>query len=100
MLLHLDTNQVQTERFKAQINASEPLKKQLWQQTIKVKIANQAKVLEISNKEGAEALTYLSKKVLSGDTDNREAVAAAYYWKHIFDFKREKYRGSDSMNRI
>lgn len=93
MLLHLDTNQVQTERFKAQINASEPLKKQLWQQTIKQKIINQAKVLELSHKEGTEALTYLSKQVLSGDTTNQEAQAARRYWSKLFDekFTRERY---------
>jgi CRISPR-associated protein Cas1 len=93
MLLHLDTNQVQTERFKAQINASEPLKKQLWQQTIKHKIINQAAVLALSDKEGAEALTYLSKQVLSGDTSNQEAQAARRYWSKLFEesFTRERY---------
>jgi CRISP-associated protein Cas1 len=93
MLLHLDTNQVQTERFKAQINASEPLKKQLWQQTIKTKINNQAETLNRTNKEGAEALQYLSKQVLSGDTTNQEAQAARRYWSKLFgnDFTRERY---------
>jgi CRISPR-associated protein Cas1 len=93
MLLHLDTNQVQTERFKAQINASEPLKKQLWQQTIKQKINNQAAVLDKTQKEGAEALQYLSKQVMSGDTTNQEAQAARRYWSKLFDesFTRERY---------
>ena len=38
-------------------------------------------------------MDYYASKVLSGDTDNREAVAASYYWKHIFDFnfKRDRY---------
>jgi CRISPR-associated protein Cas1 len=93
MLLHLDTNQVQTERFKAQINASEPLKKQLWQQTIKQKIINQATALQVCNKEGTEALLYLSKQVLSGDATNQEAQAARRYWSKLFEekFTRERY---------
>src|SRR5690606_30443462 len=49
MLFHLDTNYVQTERFKAQLNASEVLKKQLWKQPIECKIENQARLLEYAD---------------------------------------------------
>jgi len=93
MLLHLDTHQVQTERFRAQVNASEPLKKQLWQQTIKAKINNQATALHITKKEGEDALRYLSKQVLSGDSTNQEAQAARRYWSKLLgkDFTRERY---------
>jgi CRISPR-associated protein Cas1 len=66
MLLHLDTHQVQTERFKHQVNASEPLKKQLWQQTIKQKIINQGDLLSMQQKD-AEALYYKARQVRSGD---------------------------------
>ncbi len=92
MLMHLDTNQVQTERFKHQINASEPLKKQLWQQTIKAKLNNQAAVLDLYDREG-NALRYLSKQVQSGDVTNQEAQGARRYWSQLFDadFKRERY---------
>ena len=45
LLLNLDGNSLQSQRFKAQLEATEPLKKQLWQQTIKAKITNQALVL-------------------------------------------------------
>lgn len=58
MLLHLDSNQVQSARFCAQINASEPLKKQLWQQTIKAKINNQAMALKLNNRDGVQAYTF------------------------------------------
>ncbi len=92
MLLNLDSHYIQQQVFKNQINASEPLKKQLWQQIIKAKIENQAMHLSINNKSNTP-LEFYASKVLSGDTDNREAVAAAYYWKHLFDFdfKRERY---------
>ena len=41
LLLPLSGNTTQNERFRHQIEASLPLKKQLWQQTIKAKIENQ-----------------------------------------------------------
>lgn len=93
MLLHLDTNQVQTERFKAQINASEPIKKQLWQQTVKAKIINQADLLDKKNTDGSAALQHLSRHVLSGDASNQEAQAARRYWSKLFgkNFTRERY---------
>ena len=75
LLLPLSGNTLQQERFAAQVNAGLPLKKQLWQQTIKAKIGNQAGVLESLEKEG-EALRYLAKQVRSGDVDNHEAQAA------------------------
>jgi CRISP-associated protein Cas1 len=92
MLLNIESHHLQQEHFKNQINASEPLKKQLWQQIIKAKILNQSIVLEKLN-INTNPLKYYATKVLSGDSDNREAVAASYYWKHLFDFdfKRERY---------
>jgi len=92
MLLNLESHHLQHKHFQNQINASEPLKKQLWQQVIKTKITNQAFVLEKLD-INSSPLKYYASKVLSGDSDNREAVAAAYYWKHLFDFdfKRERY---------
>jgi CRISPR-associated protein Cas1 len=90
MLLNLESHHIQQELFRNKFNASEPLKKQLWQQTIKTKIENQSELLKRLGKYKAP-LNYYASKVLSGDTDNREGVAAAYYWKHLFDFKRQRY---------
>jgi CRISPR-associated protein Cas1 len=91
MLLNLDNHHIQQRHFENQINASEPLKKQLWQQVVKHKISNQAQLLNQIGKNNSP-LDYYASKVLSGDSDNREAVSAAYYWKNIFDFdfKRER----------
>lgn len=83
MFLCLEGNTVQSERFRSQIEASEPLKKQLWQQTITAKIRNQARVLE---KWDGDA-TYLynqSKTVKSGDSENAEAKSSYYYWQRLF----------------
>jgi len=91
LLLNLDGNTLQSEKFNAQIKASFPLKKQLWQQTITAKIKNQAALLEEREVPVRNMKTW-AKKVRSGDPDNYEARAAAYFWDNIFinipDFKR------------
>lgn len=83
-------NSVQNERFRQQLNASEPLKKQMWQQTIVSKILGQAYVLEQENVIASNMRAW-AKEVRSGDTDNMEGRAAAYYWRSVFhnpDFTR------------
>jgi len=92
MLLNLNSHHIQQEIFKYQIEASKPLKKQLWQQTVVEKIRNQGLLLKtITGSENK--FEYLTSKVLSGDTSNMEGVAAAFYWKSFFsiDFKRERF---------
>ncbi len=92
MLLNLNNHHIQQELFSCQIKSSVPLKKQLWQQTVKAKIKNQAHLLKLQNKP-YKVLDYYESKVLSGDTENMEGVAASFYWKNIFNFsfKRERY---------
>ncbi len=96
LMLNLDGHTLQSARFKAQIEATEPLKKQLWQQTIKAKIHNQALLLASQGIETGNMKRW-EDDVKSGDSDNHEARAAAYYWKNIFinhaniqDFVRER----------
>lgn len=93
MFLNLDGSSLQSMKFKAQINASEPLKKQLWQQTVVAKILNQAMVLQVERREHAFLLE-LAKNVKSGDSGNTEATAATFYWKSVFPdflkFKRDR----------
>ena len=91
LMLPLDGNTLQSERFQEQINASEPLKKQMWQQTIIAKILGQAHILDEQGIECHNMLKW-AKDVRSGDIDNMEARAAAYYWRNMFDkdnFTRE-----------
>lgn len=73
----------QTERIREQLNASIPLKKNLWQQTVVAKIENQAGHLEFRG-ENAKKLRRWSKEVRSGDNLNHEAVAAAHYFQKLF----------------
>lgn len=72
-----------TERLRLQLEMSEPLKKNLWQQTVQAKIQNQALHLE-HNEQNALKLRRWIKEVKSGDGENHEAYAAAYYFQHIF----------------
>ncbi|APQ17684.1 type II CRISPR-associated endonuclease Cas1 [Maribacter hydrothermalis] len=74
----------QTERMRHQLNASLPLKKQLWQQTVTAKIENQANHL-LHRKKNALKLKRWAKEVKSGDNENHEAYAAAYYFQNLFD---------------
>jgi CRISPR-associated protein Cas1 len=95
LMLPLSVNTLQQERFSDQINASEPLKKQLWQQTIKAKIKNQAAMMEIAG-FNAQTMRIWSNEVTSGDSLNHEARAAALYWKNLFiPFISEFIRGRE-----
>ena len=84
LLLPLCGNTTQNERFRSQLEASLPLRKQLWQQTIKQKILNQEHVLRINTAQETNCMRVWSNDVRSGDPDNLEARAAAHYWKNVF----------------
>lgn len=94
MMLNLDGHTLQSQKFQAQVDATAPLKKQLWQQTVAAKIQNQAAMLAF-RKEENKLLLNLAASVKSGDSENCEAQAAAYYWKRVFpdflDFRRERF---------
>lgn len=101
MMLNLDSHNIQQQIFRNQIEATVPLKKQLWQQTVIEKIKNQGILLSHITKK-ANQFEYLASKVLSGDTSNMEGVAAGNYWKYFFgagnnelaeqiDFRRERF---------
>lgn len=98
MLLPLDAHHIQNELFRAQIKASEPLKKNLWKQTIEAKIQNQALLLEKYGKHGRRLMP-LAKSVKSGDSDNREGFAARLYWNALFgkEFIRDRYGPPPNM---
>lgn len=94
LMLPLYGNTTQNERFRQQLEASLPLKKQLWQQTIRAKIENQATALRKCIGEEMKCMRIWAADVKSGDSDNLEARAAAFYWKNLFSdidgFTRER----------
>lgn len=85
MSMSLNGNSLLTERHLIQVKASPPLKKQLWSQLICQKIKNQGESIYRSNKNllHKSYLNTIAKSVKSGDSTNREAHAAAYYWERI-----------------
>ncbi|WLD24578.1 type II CRISPR-associated endonuclease Cas1 [Flavobacterium dauae] len=90
LMLPMSGHVEHSERLKNQINVSEPLRKQLWKQTVEAKIFQQKEVLRKFNIEHSSLLKYMNE-VKSGDSTNMEGIAAQHYWKHLFDdFTRER----------
>ena len=98
MLQSLDANATQAETLKYQLEVSEPIKKQVWKQIIEAKIKNQAAMLNSVGRNG-DVLKPFYMNVKSGDSDNREGVAAKIYWNELFgnNFKRERDGGSPNI---
>jgi CRISPR-associated protein Cas1 len=91
MLLPIESNTIQTERYAKQINAKEPLKKKLWQQIVRAKIKHQAKLVK-DDTQIHKALTALLSQVRSGDPSNTEARASKLFWGAYIqgmDFRRD-----------
>ena len=97
LLLPLNGNTTQSQRFQDQIEASLPLLKQLWQQTIQCKITNQAHVLKAKHNVVVKNMLAWVGEVKSGDSDNLEARAAAYYWKNMFPNVEDFTRGREGI---
>ncbi|WP_315564119.1 type II CRISPR-associated endonuclease Cas1 [Alloprevotella tannerae] len=91
MLYNLQGNTTQGETLRNQLEAGEVLKKTLWKQIIEAKIKNQAALLNKMGKKGS-ILKPLYTNVKSGDSDNREGIAARLYWTALFgrDFIRDR----------
>lgn len=99
LLLPLSGNTLQQEKFTEQINSSLPLRKQLWQQTIKAKIENQASVLRKHTSAETRCMFVWAADVKSGDSENLEGRAAAYYWKNLFFPHVDKFiRGREAAS--
>ena len=82
LLMPLNGHTEQSERFKNQINATLPLKKNLWQQTVSAKISNQGKLLKEYGKP-MRKMELWAKEVTSGDALNHESRAAVFYWQSL-----------------
>jgi CRISPR-associated protein Cas1 len=97
MMLPLDAHHVQTERHRAQVEVSEPVRKQIWRSLVAAKLAQQGRVLD-RFVEGPNGLAEMAKRVRSGDPENLEAQGAQRYWPMLFgkDFRRD--RSADGIN--
>ena len=99
MMLPIYGHSEHSDRVKDQLEASEPLKKQLWKQTVECKIENQKQVLKNLGKYYEPRVEY-QKNVKSGDITNMEGIAAQHYWKYLIslDFLRQRF--GDSPNQF
>lgn len=93
ILMNLEGNNTQGETLRNQIECGEVTKKQLWKQIVEAKIHNQARLLHKTGKDG-DILKPLYSNVKSGDTDNREGLAARIYFPKLFGsgFIRDRYK--------
>ena len=99
MTLPLDCNSIQNQLFTAQIEATLPIKKKCWKEIIEQKIKNQALVLEKHNIDSIKLKEY-SSQVKSGDTTNREAIAAKLYWDLLIDVDWVRTRDGEYPNNL
>lgn len=99
LLLPLDGNVVQTERFQKQVQLSAPRRKQIWRQLIRAKVHMQSTLLRerLGTDQGIGKLIPV---IRSGDPSNIEAQAARRYWRALFgsDFRRD--RDASDHNRL
>lgn len=84
LMLPMFSHHAFTEKMYQQLESSLPLKKNLWQQTIVAKICNQAAVLRSIGLDDGKMQYYIGL-VKSGDPQNVEGRAAAFYWEKLFD---------------
>lgn len=102
VLLPFSANNLYRERTRQQLEATQPLIKRLWQQTVTSKISNQAALIHAATGQVAPNLLRMAEAVKSGDPENLEARAAAWYWKHLFEdapaFTRQ--RDGDATNTL
>ncbi len=99
MMLPIDAHHLQAERHRAQVKASEPVKKRLWQALVRAKIAQQGTILShFTGDHGG--LEPMSRRVKSGDPDNMEAQAAQRYWPRLFGKSFRRDQNADGVNAL
>ena len=91
MLLGFEGHNLQGETLRNQMACGEVLKKQLWKQIVEAKIRNQSQLLDKVGQDGSCLRPYYAN-VKSGDSDNREGIAARLYFQNLFggDFIRDR----------
>lgn len=99
-ILHgMDSNNLQGEILRNQMACGEVLKKQLWKQIVEAKIRNQSLLLSKVGKDGDILKTFYSN-VKSGDTNNREGIAARIYFQQLFGEDFVRSRNEEGINAL
>jgi CRISPR-associated protein Cas1 len=94
ILMSLSGHHRHAGRVRAQTESTWPLRKRIWRDLVRGKIAEQARSLAPFDTTGRDGLNKLITKVRVGDPDNIEARAARYYWPRMFggSFRRDRER--------
>lgn len=92
MLLPVEGNSVQAERFVKQAQAPLPTRKRIWKHVAKAKIMSQGKLL-MRLKGEDKGLSFIANQVRAGDSSNLEAQASRRYWPALFgnSFRRNPF---------
>jgi len=89
-LQHSRTTRLQ----RLQLSLDKPTTKRAWTTIVQAKIQNQARCMEFMRIQGADRLHSYARRVRSGDSENLEAQASAYYFPQVFG--RSFHRSQDS----
>lgn len=73
-----------TRLLRLQLDIARPLAKQAWANIVRRKIENQANCLQLAGKDGVDRLDSYARRVRSGDVENLEGQAAAFYFVQLF----------------
>lgn len=73
-----------TRLMRKQLDIAKPLAKQAWAAIVRRKIENQAQCLQLAKRKGDDRLTSYANRIRSGDADNLEGQAAAFYFPQLF----------------
>jgi CRISPR-associated protein Cas1 len=87
-----------TRMMRRQLDIARPLAKQVWASIVRRKIENQAACLRHCGRDGTDRLHSYARRVRSGDPDNLEAQAAAFYFAQLYgrDFHRDEARWTNA----
>jgi CRISPR-associated protein Cas1 len=99
MMLPIDAHHIQTERHRAQVDASEPARKQIWRALVAAKLAQQGAALDWFGVT-PNGLAEMAKRVRSGDPDNLEAHGAQRYWPLLFGKEFRRDRAAEGINAL
>ena len=99
MLMPLESNAIQQEVYRFQIEVSLPTKKRIWKDIIEYKIRNQAALLDMLGYDGKILKPYYMN-VLSGDSGNREGLAAKIYWQQMYGREFSRNRNGEDPNSL
>ncbi len=73
-----------TRLMRKQLDIAKPLAKQAWANIVRRKIENQSQCLHLAARKGIDRLNSYANRVRSGDADNLEGQAAAFYFVQLF----------------